>query len=177
MRRGVFLSGIDTEGSPFALQDQGQEEVTIRLRGELLIHHVHELLTESEKDVQGEGYYMFVEEGEEREGVDALVLAAAQAALRDRLTNGRREIEAIEKPAVRDERAAFLNSWAGITSPPKTLGTKKKDAGDIIPCTALSHFMSPPRWHVYPAAAKSKEFRAEITERPNSLNFSKLSSP
>ena len=69
---------------------------------------------------------MFVQEGEEWKGLDALVLAAAEVALNQGLTKGRREVESIEEVTVLQERAAFLNSWVGITSPPKALGTKKK---------------------------------------------------
>jgi len=158
------LSRIDAERGPLARQNQRLKVVAIRLPGELLAHHIHELLAEAKIYMQGERDYVLVEERKEGKGIDALVLAAAQVALHHRLAKGRREVESIEKTAVRDKRTAFLNLWAGITSPPEVLGTKKKDAGDMIPCTALSHFMSPPRWHVKSAAAKSKELRAEMTE-------------
>jgi len=132
-RRGVFLSRIDAERGPFALRDQGHIVHSIRLRGEFFVHHIHELLTKTEIYMQGKGNYMLVEEGKEWWGVDTLVLAAAQVALHHRLAKGRREVESIEKTAVRDERTALLNSWAWITSPPEALGTKKKDAGDMMP--------------------------------------------
>ena len=112
------MSRIDAERSPSALQNQRLKLVTIRLRGELLVHYIHELLTETEIYMQGERDYVFVEEREERKGIDALVLPAAEIALHHRLAKGRREVKSIEKTAVRDERTAFLNSWAGITSPP-----------------------------------------------------------
>ena len=51
-RRGVFLSRIDAERGSFALRDQRQIVHSVRLRNKLIVHHVHELLAETEIDVK-----------------------------------------------------------------------------------------------------------------------------